>query len=447
MRKRSAGRVLAIIGVGVLAPVLVGSVLVPRAAGEVYQPPITAVTEPPAPRRHDPAKPTAVVAFGRDGSNIADTLAPYETLAASGEFNVYTVAPERAPMPLAGGVDLLPDLSFAELDTLLPDGPDVIIVPQLKEPGAAEVVAWLRHRADAGNPLFVSVCVGAGLLAEAGLLAGRPATSHWLGLIGLRRDHPQVEWRDDVRYVDDGDVITTAGVLSGVDGALRVIERTAGTEAAARAAAAVAWPAYSPEVPAMITPVRLAPADAIGLLSAAFRWDRPDLGVLLTDGIGETEVAAAFRPYTELSYLARTVPVTLDGRPIRTRHGLVLIPRAELGSVAGELDRLIVPGAAAARDAGLAARLPVGLRPVHLHTGPEYAFDGALRDIEQTEGSATASWVAKTLQHPTFETSGSDAGWWRLGWRPLAVSGLAIGLLLAVRALWGRRRAAARISG
>ena len=444
MSKRSVGRALAIIGVGILAPVLVGAVLVPRAAGEVYQPPApaSAVEHPPAPPRHDPAKPTAVVAFGRDGTNVADTLPPYEALVASDAFNVYTVAPERIPMPLIGGVDLLPDLSFAQLDALLPDGPDVIVVPQLKEPGAAEVVDWLRQQADAGDPLFVSVCVGAGHLAEAGLLDGRPATSHWLGMIGLRRDHPQVQWQDDVRYVDDGDVITTAGVLSGVDGALRVIERTAGSETATRAAEAVAWPAYSPGVPARITPVRLAPSDAIGLLSAAFRWDRPDLGVLLTDGIGETEFAAAFRPYTELSYVARTVPVTLDGRPIRTRHGLVLIPRSDLASAAGGLDRLIVPGAEAAEAGDL--QLPDGLRTVFLHTRPEYAFDGALRDIEQTEGTAAAAWVAKTLQHPTYATSGSDSGWWRLAWRPLAVSGLAIALLLGVRALWGRRRSATR---
>lgn len=441
MSKRSIGRALAIIGVGLLAPALVGAVLVPQAAGDIYRPPTTSAVEAPEPPRHDPAKPTAVVVFGRDGTNIADTLAPYETLAASEVFNVYTVAPERTPMPLNGGVDLLPDLTFAQLDALLPAGPDVIVVPQLMEPGAAEVVDWLRRQDETRDPVFVSVCVGAGHLAEAGLLDGRPATSHWLGMIGLRRDHPQVEWRDDVRYVDDGDVITTAGVLSGVDGALRVIERTAGTEAATRAAEAVRWPAYSPGAAAEITPVRLAPADGIGLLSAAFRWDRPDVGVLLTDGIGETEVAAAFRPYTELSYIARTLPVTEDGRPIRTRHGLLLIPRADLASAAGDLERLIVPGADAARE-GVDAALPDGLRPVYLNTRPEFAFDGALRDIEQSQGSALATWVAKTLQHPTYETAGSDSGWWRLGWRPLALSGLAIALLLGVPALVRRVRAA-----
>ena len=80
------------------------------------------------------------------------------------------------------------------------------------------------------------------MLAKAGLLDGRPATSHWLGLIGLRRNYPAVRWTDGVRYVDDGDVITTAGVLSGIDGALRVVERMVGPAAAGRAARAVHWP-------------------------------------------------------------------------------------------------------------------------------------------------------------------------------------------------------------
>jgi transcriptional regulator GlxA family with amidase domain len=79
-----------------------------------------------------------------------------------------------------------------------------------------------------GDPLLVSVCTGAEVLAVAGLLDGRPATSHWLGLIGLRRDYPAVRWTDGVRYVDDGDVITTAGVLSGIDGALTYHETQKG---------------------------------------------------------------------------------------------------------------------------------------------------------------------------------------------------------------------------
>ena len=145
------------------------------------------------------------------------------------------------------------------------------------------------------------------------------------------------------------------------------------------------WPAYSPGSPAPIQRSRLAPADLVGLLSAGYRWDRPTMGVLLTDGVGETELASAFRPYTELSYLARPVAVTTDGQPIRSRHGLTFAPAPTLASAAPELDRLVVPGADAARRAAAdGLSLPERLSPVYLHQQPGFAFDGALGDIART---------------------------------------------------------------
>ena len=119
---------------------------------------------------------------------------------------------------MTGGVDVIPDLSFGQLTDRLHGTPDVIVVPQLHdagEPSAAPIVEWLQHQDSQGDPLLVSVCLGAEAPDSAGLLDGRPATSHWLGLIGLRRSYPAVQLTDVVRYVDDGDVITAAGVLSG----------------------------------------------------------------------------------------------------------------------------------------------------------------------------------------------------------------------------------------
>jgi putative intracellular protease/amidase len=395
---------------------------------------------------HDPAKPTAVIVVSSEGANAADVLAAYEVLASTGAFNLYTVAPERQPVPLTGGLDLIPDLTFGQLDSRLAAAPEVIVVPQLHGP-TGPIVAWLQRQRAAGAPLLVSVCAGAGVLAEAGLLDGRPATAHWLGLIGLRRNYPAVRWTDGVRYVDDGDVITTAGVLSGVDGALRVIERLVDQAAAGRAARAVNWPAYSPGRSAPIKRLRPAPADVVGLLSAAYRWDRPSMGVLLTNGVRETELASAFRPYTEFSYLARPLAVTTDGRPIRSRYGLTFAPRAGLGTAAAAgLDRLVVPGADAARR-GVANgfALPGRLTPVYLHDQAGFTFDGALRDIARTRDVATASWVAKTLQYPTPNPELAGPAWpWGLTLRPILLAGAAAAAALSVLLLRRRRQAPAQ---
>ena len=454
-RWRTAGKVAAVVFVGLVVAVGVAAVGIARARGEVYT--ARGASAPPAPvdkvaaPAHDPGKPTAVILLGSEGANAADVLAPYEVLAATGAFNLYTVAPQRQPVPLTGNLDLVPDLSLGQLDQRLPTGPDVIVVPQLSEvasglpPSIGPVIAWLQRQRAQGDPLLVSVCVGAQVLAEAGLLDGRPATSHWLGLIGLRRDYPQPDWQEGVTYVDDGDVITTAGVLFGVDGALRVVERMLGRDAAERAAQAVAWPAYSPGAPAPIQRSRPAPADTVAVLSAGYRWDRPTMGVLLTDGVGEIELASAFRPYTELSYLARPVAVTADGHPIRSRHGLTFAPRADLASAAPRLDRLVVPGADAAGSAAAdKLSLPDGLAPVYLHSAPGFAFDGALTDIARTRDVATARWVAKTLQYPTPTPQLSGPAWpWTLTMRPILLVAAAIAAVLGIQFTRRRRSAAA----
>ena len=451
MKWRTVRRVAATVSLGLVVPVAVGAVGIAGATREIYTArdrsappvPVDAVAAP----AHDPGKPTAVVVLGSEGANAADVLAPYEVLASTGAFNLYTVAPQRQPVPLTGGLDLVPDLSLGVLDQRLPEGPDVIVVPQLSRvpaglpPSIAPVVQWLQGQRGQGDPLLVGVCVGAEVLAEAGLLDGRPATSHWLRLIGLRRSYPAVRWQDGIRYVDDGDVITTAGVLSGIDGALRVVERMVGAAAAAQAARAVEWPAYSPGGAAPIRRSRPAPADTVGLLSAGYRWDRPTMGVLLTDGVGETELASAFRPYTELSYLAHPLAVTRDGRPVRSRHGLTFAPRADLATAAPTLDRLLVPGADAARRAvadGLS--LPERLTPVYLHQQPGVAFDAALGDIARTRDMATARWVAKTLQYPTTSPQLAGPAWpWGLTLRPILLAAAAVTAALGILFLRRRR--------
>jgi len=453
MRWRTVGRVAATVFLALGVTVGVAAVGIVGATGEVYT--ARGPSAPPAPvdsaaaPPHDPRKPTVVILLGPEGANVADVLAPYEVFAATGAFNLYTLAPQRRPVPLTGGLDLVPDLSFEELDRRLPAGPEVIVVPQLSRvpsglpPSVAPIVQWLQRQHAQGDPMLVGVCVGAEVLAEAGLIDGRPATSHWLKLIGLPRSYPAVRWTDGVRYVDDGDLITTAGVLSGVDGALRVVERLVGPGAAAQAAQAVHWPAYHPGGPAAIRPSRPAPPDVVGLLSAGYRWDRPTMGVLLTDGVGEVELASAFRPYTELSYLASLLAVTPDGRPIRSRHGLTFAPRADLTTAAPRMDRLLVPGADAARQgAADGLSLPQGLNPVYLHDRPGFAFDAALADIARTRDVATARWVAKTLEHPTRPRLAGPAWPWALTLRPILLAAATIAVVLGIRFLRRRRHGA-----
>ncbi|MCO1656424.1 DJ-1/PfpI family protein [Pseudonocardia humida] len=380
---------------------------------------------------HDPARPTAVVVVGNGGANVADALVPYDVLAGTGAFNVYTVAPERRALPLLGGLDLVPHLSFAQLrERLGGAAPEVTVVPEMPVSGSdAEVTGWLRDTA--GGGLVLGVCTGARLLADAGLLDGRPATTHWYRMDGLQQRHPQVDWQRGVRYVDDGDVITTGGLLSSVDGTLRVIERLLGTDAAAKAADAVGWPGYSPGTAAALPGSRVAPSEGIlHLLNIGFRANGTTVGVVLSDGVGELELASAFAPYGEVKS-ARTLALAAGGDSIRSRHGLTFVPRADLDA-AGRTDRLLVPGLAARPDPDVAAAARrAGVPVVQLHQQPGFAFEAALRDMAATTDVATTRWAAKILEYSQADLRPAGPAW---PWAP-ALQVLFLGLVGVAAAL------------
>lgn len=100
--------------------------------------------------------------------------------------------------------------------------------PLLRDPAHLD---WVRAQR-ASVPLMTSVCTGALVYAAAGLLRGRPATTYWGALDELRALDPSLQVRPDERWVDDGDLITSAGVSAGIDMALHLVERLAGTDRA-----------------------------------------------------------------------------------------------------------------------------------------------------------------------------------------------------------------------
>ena len=115
---------------------------------------------------------------------------------------------------------------------------DTIVVPGVEEPlGPAPpaVLAALRAAAARGTRI-ASICVGAFTLAQAGLLDGRRATTHWLGAAELARRHPAVEVDPNVLYVDEGQLLTSAGAAAGLDLCLHLVRRDHGAAVAADAA-------------------------------------------------------------------------------------------------------------------------------------------------------------------------------------------------------------------
>ncbi|WP_055600450.1 GlxA family transcriptional regulator [Streptomyces aureus] len=181
-------------------------------------------------------RPVLVVLF--DGVQSLDVTGPYEVFAgagrASGDPDAYTIRTASlngGPVRAHSGLRMLPDTTLAE--AVAGGAPHTLVVPGgegTREPDPA-LVGWLRtHAPDAGR--LVSVCTGALLLAEAGLLDGHRATTHWVACDHMARCYPEVEVDPDPIFVRDGRLSTSAGVTAGIDLALALVEEDLGRDVA-----------------------------------------------------------------------------------------------------------------------------------------------------------------------------------------------------------------------
>ena len=146
-------------------------------------------------------------------------------------FEVLLVAERAGTITTTGGMKVIPDHT---LDTCPPL--DVLVVPggwgTRAEIKNARLLAWIKERA-ARVETLTSVCTGSMLLGQAGLLDGRHATTHWRSLQWMRDSFPSVTVEEKLHVVEDGNVLTSAGISAGIDMALRVVARYHG-EAVAR---------------------------------------------------------------------------------------------------------------------------------------------------------------------------------------------------------------------
>ena len=162
----------------------------------------------------------------------------------SAPFRVFTVAPEGGVLRATGGLQVVPDFSFAGAPQI-----DILLVPGgfgtrgLLEDEAA--IAWIAEKA-AGARLVTSVCTGSLLLARAGLLDGKRATTHGSALDLLEKvGAGNVTVERGVRWVDDG-IVTSAGVAAGIDMAFAVVAKICGQEVAEETARYIEYP-WRPE--------------------------------------------------------------------------------------------------------------------------------------------------------------------------------------------------------
>ena len=145
-------------------------------------------------------------------------------------FEVVLVAETAEPVSATGGLRVIPDVTLDACPAL-----DVLVVPggwgTRSEIKNERLLAWITARG-ASVETLTSVCTGSMLIGQAGLLDGRHATTHWRSLPWMRESFPAVTVEEKLHVVEDGHVLTSAGISAGIDMALRVVARYHGEEVA-----------------------------------------------------------------------------------------------------------------------------------------------------------------------------------------------------------------------
>jgi putative intracellular protease/amidase len=196
----------------------------------------TSVLHPISPRSNQKKPPdhrlrnVAIVIF--PGVELLDFAGPGEVFSAAhgkdgAAFRVYSVAPSKDPVSSLGFVTITPQYTLEDCPK-----PDIVVVPGGQVPSQnASLREWLRARSNDAE-LMMSVCNGAVVYAAAGLLRGLEATTHHGSLQEVALLEPEAKVFSNRRFVDNGHVLTAAGISAGIDGALHVVERFCGEDVA-----------------------------------------------------------------------------------------------------------------------------------------------------------------------------------------------------------------------
>jgi putative intracellular protease/amidase/YHS domain-containing protein len=184
-----------------------------------------------------PAQGSIPVAFLiSEGAQVIDFAGPWEVFQdvivpgrTDHPFRLYTVSESTAPIHTSGGMKIIPDYNCENAPA-----PKVIVIPAQSKPSEA-TLEWIR-KSTKTTDVTMSVCTGAFVLARSGLLSGKAATTYHGAFERFAMEFPDIQLKRGARFVESGNLATAGGLSSGIDLALRVVERYFGREVAQRTA-------------------------------------------------------------------------------------------------------------------------------------------------------------------------------------------------------------------
>ncbi|MES2589726.1 MAG: DJ-1/PfpI family protein [Bacteroidota bacterium] len=188
-------------------------------------------------------KEISVCFYLQDNVEILDFAGPLEVFVVAG-FNVFIVSKTKEQITTQGTLKFVPDFDI----TNAPES-DVMVFfggAHSKPTNDTAVISWIQAR-KAKTDYFISVCTGAFILGKAGILDGLTATTYHTQIEALQTALPKTKVLPNVRFVDNGNVITTAGISAGIDGALHFVSKMKGKDFAQKVAQDIEYDSWIPE--------------------------------------------------------------------------------------------------------------------------------------------------------------------------------------------------------
>jgi putative intracellular protease/amidase len=367
---------------------IIGGIVVVGAAGFggwlFTRPPASTVAAAPAiaadevaatlaalkPRKRE--RPLFAVIGLNDATETNDYVMATGILRRADIADVMLVATAAGRVALYPVLTVEPDTTVAEFDAAHPDGADYVIVPAMSRDDDPTALQFIRNQAAKGA-IVIGLCAGAKVVAAAGLLDNKRATTHWFYLKELLEKHPTVQYVPNRRLVVDQNVVTTTGITAALPMSLTLIEAIAGrdkAEAVARDLGVDHWDArHASDAFKFTRPFAM----TVMGNKLAF-WNRDRLGVELSPGLDEVSLAIVADAWSR-TYRSRAVTFADSPDPVTTRSGIRIVPDESARPTEDVID-------------AFTDRAPVE------------ALDATLAEIESRYGASTRYVVAMQLEYP-----------------------------------------------
>ncbi|MGO4677777.1 DJ-1/PfpI family protein [Bosea sp. 2YAB26] len=309
-----------------------------------------------------------------DATETTDYLMPGGILRRADVADVMMLATGPGPVRLFPALVAEPDATIATFDASHPEGADYVVVPAMSRDDDPAAIAWIRSQAKKGAAI-IGICAGAKVVAAAGLLDGKRATTHWYYLGAMLTRSPTIAYVPDRRIVSDKGVTTTTGITASMPMMLTLIEAIAGparAEAVAQELGLDAW-----DMRHASGAFRLTRPFALTVLAnrLAF-WNREERGIPLVPGMDEATLALVADAWSR-TYRSHATTYAGAMEAVETRNGLRIVP-----------DRAGAPLAPDQRVATFPDRKPA------------QALDLVLDAITARYGARTSDVVAMQLEYP-----------------------------------------------